>query len=176
MLVNVYQLDHPSLPPKKDLVWSFYWFSWCKYSTMDNFKLPRWHHWMLSWEEVWIINSCELIGASSTHHCMALNLWLAFIELLFCVPVIYNTKDLLRNSSLADAVGAMLLEPLRAVMYPFPSCSEGKRITIHSCPFLWRIALDQEVPQPGRVHNDLQLCPSSNGLWTFTVWHRVRKV
>lgn len=33
--------------------------------------------------------------------------------------IIYNINEILRNSSLVDAVGAMLLDPLHAVMYPF---------------------------------------------------------
>lgn len=41
---------------------------------------------------------------------MALNLWFDFMELLFCVTVLCDTKDILRRGSLVDAVVAMLLD------------------------------------------------------------------
>ena len=54
---------------------------------------------------------------------------------LFCVPAVCNPKGIWGLSSYVDGAGAMLLDPLHAVIHPLPDCCGDRLIVIHSWAF-----------------------------------------
>ena len=107
---------------------------------------------------------------------MALSLWFDFMESLLCVPVICDSKGILRCGSLVDAVDAMLLDPLHALRHPIPNCRGCRLIAVHSCAFSAELPLTRRCLTRKSTHPPPTLPLLGQTIDNACLWHRGRKV